>query len=351
MEQDNVRPPKKPLLRPQGVNFHGEGSSAYQNHNGIKLSPYNYIDDSFRIFADNGLGHVRVPFYWESWELDPNSCCQDLIAVAEAGDKYDIKCIYDNHQWECSSWLGWGIGMPNSLISQYYEKRTGIVPDHKSIRDFWNKWWDRQIKNTDGVDGWDAQLEYLKKIVNLLKDRKSTLGFEILNEPEVFSLSHSRMVGHYHDYMIRELRKITDKPLLFCWALPHGVFDNPLLQALVRPSTKDNNIIYDGHAYPPSLSRMIYFKSITALMGNIPLYMGEFNSGYTNGTRLTQTQISEYIKRFRDFGVCGWALWRWSYIKDQNIPAFNLTNIVDNRIQPGTYFKYLTEASNRFYKK
>ena len=141
-----------------------------------------------------------MPFYCESWELDPSSCKQDLIAIAEGADKYDIKCIYDNHQWECSSWLGWGIGMPNSLISHYYEKRTGNVPDHNSIRDFWNRWWNRQLKNTDGVDDWDAQLDYLKKIVNLLKDRKSTLGFEILNEPEVFSLSHYRKVGHYHDY-------------------------------------------------------------------------------------------------------------------------------------------------------
>ncbi|HEX5891463.1 MAG TPA: hypothetical protein VFY41_01255 [Nitrososphaeraceae archaeon] len=26
-------------------------------------------------------------------------------------------CLYDNHQWECSSWLGQEIAIPNSLIS------------------------------------------------------------------------------------------------------------------------------------------------------------------------------------------------------------------------------------------
>lgn len=31
-------------------------------------------------------------------------------------------------------------------------------------------------------------------------------------------------------------------------------------------------------------------------------------------------------------------------ILDQNIPAFNLTSIVDNRIQPGIYFKHLINA-------
>jgi hypothetical protein len=76
------------------------------------------------------------------------------------------------------------------------------------------------------ADGWDAQLDYLKravKLLKLLKHRKSTFGFEILNEPEVYSISHYRKVGHYHDYMIKELRKITEKPLFFCWALPRKV--------------------------------------------------------------------------------------------------------------------------------
>ena len=49
-------------------------------------------------------------------------------------------------------------------------------------------------------------------------------------------------------------------------------------------------------------------------MGDIPLYMGEFNSGFTPGTTLTQKQFSEYVKRFKKFRTCGWALWRWSYI-------------------------------------
>jgi hypothetical protein len=140
--------------------------------------------------------------------------------------------------------------------------------------------------------------------------------------------------------MIRELRKITDKPLFFCWALPRGVVDTPVLQVFVAPSTKDN-VIYDGHAYPPSLSRMLYFRSIALLMGNIPLYMGEFNSGFTNGTTLTQNQVYEYVERFTSFAIYGWALWRWSYIQDQNIPAFNLTKIVNNRYNQGLILNIL----------
>lgn len=333
-----------------GINFHGYGSALYQNKPNT-TPPENYIEDSFRIFANSGITCVRVTFYWESWELNRDQCIIDLKGIADAGDKYGIMCIYDNHQWECSSWIGDGIGMPNSVMSQYYPRKICKGNDkldnekyYEIKSDFWNRWWNRNIKTVDEKDGWDAQLEYLKSVIRYLDTHKSTFGFEILNEPEVFSFGHYRQIGKYHEYMLKELRKITEKPLLFCWALPHGVIDNPVSQALVRPTTKDNNVIYDGHAYPPSVSRMLYFKSIALMMGNIPLYMGEINSGFTNGTILTQDQVYEYLKLLKRFGSHGWGFWRWSYIVDQKIPAFNMANTINNRIQPGVYFNYLINA-------
>jgi hypothetical protein len=41
---------------------------------------------------------------------------------------------------------------------------------------------------------------------------------------------------------------------------------------------------------------------------------------------------------FKRVGTCGWALWRWSYMEDLNIPAFNPTKVVKDSIQPGPYF-------------
>ncbi|CAN5364641.1 hypothetical protein BH18THE2_BH18THE2_29170 [soil metagenome] len=327
-------------LKPVGINFHCYGSAAYQNRC-TPIPPSNYVEDSFRIFADSKIVCVRVTFHWESWELDPDLCCEDLKNIAEIADKYGIMCIYDNHQWECSSWIGCGVGMPNSLMSVNCKKRTGrSKPDRNTKENFWRKWWNRKILTADGEDGWDAQLDFLSSIVKLLDGHKSTFGFEVLNEPEVYKISDYKNVGRYHHYIIKELRRITDKSLLFSWALPHGgVTDNPILQALVSPKIKDN-VLYDSHSYPPSISRMMYFRLISFLMGNIPVYMGEFSSGFTNGTILTQEQLSAYVKRFEKFGTHGWALWRWSYIEDKNIPAFNLTRIIENRIQPGPIFNH-----------
>jgi hypothetical protein len=71
-----------------------------------------------------------VTFHWESWEYDPNLCCENL---AEIADKYGIMCIYDNHQWECSSWIGCRVGMPNSLMSVNYKKHRNGVNNESSI--------------------------------------------------------------------------------------------------------------------------------------------------------------------------------------------------------------------------
>jgi len=79
-------------------------------------------------------------------------------------------------------------------------------------------------------------------------------------------------------------------------------------------------------------------------MRNVPLYLGEFNSGFTSGAILNQDQLSEYMNMCKKSEVYGCALWRWSYIHDQNIPAFNLARIVDGKIQPGTYFNYFVKA-------
>ena len=143
--------------------------------------------------------------------------------------------------------------------------------------------------------------------------------------------------------MVKELRKITNKPLFFCWALPHEVIDTAISQALVAPTSKDN-VIFDGQSYPPSTTSMAYFKTISLLMGNVSLYIGEFNSGFTNGVKITEDQIYEFVRRFEQFSIYGWAMWRWSYLQDLNIPAFNLTQIIDGKIQPNICFNYFKDA-------
>ncbi len=100
-----------------GVNFDGFKISEYQNSSKL-IPPQRYIQDSFKIFREHGIDIVKIPVYWESYEKDPKGFIQELDIISDEADKSNISCLYDNHQWECSSFLGYGIGFPNSIVSQ-----------------------------------------------------------------------------------------------------------------------------------------------------------------------------------------------------------------------------------------
>ena len=56
-------------------------------------------------------------------------------------------------------------------------------PINEDLRNFWNNWWDRKFVVLM-EDGWDSHSVILKSCKRV-KDNRSTLGFEILNEPQL----------------------------------------------------------------------------------------------------------------------------------------------------------------------
>lgn len=100
---------------------------------------------------------------------------------------------------------------------------------------------------------------------------------------------------------------------------------------------------------PPCSYNLKFFKFASALIQKVQIYIGEFNSGYKYETSLSKDQLIEYLRLFRQYKIFGWALWRWYYVKDGNIPAFNLTAMENGRITPNTNFFNLTEALSEIY--
>jgi hypothetical protein len=329
-----------------GVNFEGFKCADYQNRPKVIQSPKNYISDSFKIFAENGLNCVRVPVYWESFEKDPPGFKEELDNISNQADKYNISCIYDNHQWMCSSYLGYGRGFPNSILRPFFnrdnpENFSLNKPNHEDLEKFWNAWWDRKMITAEGKEGWDAQLEYFTTVVNNLKDKKSTYGFEILNEPQVFRQKDFKNVSYYNDFFIKNIAKLTDKTLFFCYTSSGSLkaIDFPWNQSKTKPSIKiKNNIILDIHPYPPNFIISIYYKLISRLLKNIPLFVGEFNSSIGENARISPSQYKQYIKRLNNFSTPGGLFWQWSHMEDAGHPAFNLAKIVDERIHPNENF-------------
>ncbi len=328
-----------------GVNFDGVKIAERQNHQKA-APPSNYISDSFRIFSENGLKCLRIPFYWESFEKDPNGFIQELEVISEEADKNDLVCIYDNHQWECSSSLGYGIGFPNSLLCATLQQRHTThdpwSPPHKrELETFWNQWWDRKAVDSEKNDGWELQRELLQIVINKLNKKKSTFGFEILNEPQVYRNSDFKKVSEYHNFMVENLEKYTEKPFLFSYVYPNSIrsFGFPWRQSKTRPTIKTKNrMIYDIHPYPPYFIVLLYYKLVSALMKNDTMFAGEFNSGVKENATINPKQHSQYIKRLSGFSLYGATFWWWSYELDNAHPAFNLTKVAENRIYPNENF-------------
>ena len=265
-----------------GVNFHGFSCALRQNGEVTPSSqpqqpPDDYMDDSFRIFEQSGVQCIRVPLYWESYERNPECFNQEIDSISSLADKYGISCIYDNHQWKCSSYFGDGIGFPNSLLQSSFGEDLSAInstgyPSKQILKKFWNGWWDRKLKTTEGKDCWDAQLEFLEGVINRIESKNSTLGFEILNEPMIFRQADFGKVGIYHDYFIKRISALTDKSLFFCFTSsdPLITLNVPWEQAKTKPTDNvDNKIIFDVHPYPPTSLTMGYYKSICWLMKNI----------------------------------------------------------------------------------
>ena len=94
----------------------------------------------------------------------------------------------------------------------------------------------------------------------------------------------------------------------------------------------------------PGYILSIYYKLISRLLKNIPLFVGEFNSSIGENARITASQYKQYIKRLNNFSIPGGLFWQWSYIEDAGHPAFNLAKIVDERIHPNENFENYINA-------
>lgn len=337
-----------------GLNFDGIKVSDYQNRS-KPLPPQEYIKHSFKIFLEHGIDAVRIPVYWESYEKDPGGFIEELTLISDEADKNNISCIYDNHQWECSSFLGYGIGFPNSIISPLFRDNSFNHDPYKSpskehLEKFWNNWWNRTIKSIDGEDGWTKQLEFLQKVIATVNNKKSTIAFELLNEPQVFRHRDFKKVSKYHDNLLSKITDLTDKPLIFCYSYAGRFYalNFPWTQAKIKPSLPvSNKILFDIHPYPPYYIVMLYFKLILKLMKIDAVLAGEYNSGTCKGVKISSSQHERYLKTFNKFLPFGVMFWQWSYISDNDHPAFNLAKNVDGIIAPNDNFDDLTKAKSK----
>lgn len=355
-----------------GVNMKGYHTSMPQARTIGSIMPANYFDDSFKLISEAGMNHVRFVFYWESYERDPTNFMLELQSVAQAADKYNVNVIYDNHQFHTSSWFNpqRGTGFPSFLFQDNpaYPAGNGGGPKYAPAKAWWTDWWNQAVKDTNGTDGWTLQAEFLKKIVGTLDSHKSTLGYEILSEPQVHSVDQWEKIGKFNTFMVNELRKFTSKVLVYSMNIPIDLKSpiNLIPENLAKMKPQNStNIVFKISIYGlPTESSYQQQKFNTFLKASnitgVPIYVGEWNNVLREQTvndegasvfeinpfesDITQEQANLFVKTFKDLGIWGLAYWKWDFTS-LDTPNFNLISIGDDgEIATNKYFRQLKIA-------
>jgi len=355
MNKVNAQPGHQTNVLFKGVNMKGlYTSTIHKNLSSIPF-PDNYYSDSFKLIKSAGMNHIRYVLYWQAYENDPQSFIEELETVASLADKWGLHVIYDNHQFHTSSWLDpvRGSGFPPSLFKDKmsYPIGSGGSPGNSSANKWWSNWWNHTITDNRGFDGWTLQIGFLKKVIETVQNHSSTLGYEILNEPQIQSADQWEKIGKYNTIVANELRKITNRTLVFDMTIPvdfRNLKINMTLGNIAKllPENK-NNIVFKISLYGIPTAGSYAEQKLNLLSGlthitGVPLYIGEWNDvdreerisveGKTTSkinqeiSDLNQTEADIMTKKFKDIGVWGWAFWNWSYLPDSS-PVFNLISV------------------------
>jgi polyhydroxyalkanoate synthesis regulator phasin len=351
-----------------GVVMKGAFVSMKQDDNGSPSAPENYIEDSLKMISEAGLNHVRFVFYWEAYERDPEAFINEIKSVANAADKYGLKIIYDNHQWHTSSWFEEkATGFPWSLFQGEYSKGAGGNTHDKEAKVFWADWWDRSVKDNGRKDGWALMAEFLKKIVLVVDNHSSTLGYEILSEPHVDNRGQWSKIGKFNSYITTELRNITSKTIIYSMNVPIDLNSHinisPKNLAKMAPSNKENiafkvSVYAAPHGDGYQEKRFDIFLKTSDLTG-VPLYIGEWNNVVRTKeggisklnpdmSELTKTDAKQILGALKKAGVWGTAFWRWDY-QEVATANFNLVSYNNGNLKPTKYFGILEDTVEKIY--
>ena len=364
-----------------GVNMRGYYTSMPQSRDFKFPFPDNYYDTSFKdISKANIVDHVRYRFYWESYVRNSSAFLKEIEDVAKTADKYGIKVVYDNHQFHTSSWLnaGRGTGFPPYFFTDHalYEQDSGGTPKSAVSKTWWTNWWNNAM-TVNGSDGWTLQLDFLKKIVSITDKHPSTLGYEILSEPQVHSEDQWAKIGKYNTFMTDELRKITNKTIIYSMNIPidlkSSINVNAANLAKMTPQNKQNVVFkFSLYGIPDDgyqSDKLQLFENASRIAG-VPLYIGEWNNVKRVETYndhgekiwviddvqsdISQADANAIVGKFRDIGIWGLAYWEWSFVPNDT-PNFNLVNVTSDKVtgketmQPTEYFKIIENAYKELF--
>jgi hypothetical protein len=171
------------------------------------------------------------------------------------------------------------------------------------------------------------------------------LGYEILSEPQVHNKNQWSKIGKYNTFMTKELRKLTDKTLIYSMNIPIDLKSpiqvNAENLAKMSPNNKQNIVFkFSLYGIPKDgyqSDKLQLFENASRIAG-VPLYVGEWNNVKRVATTLegkksfvisarqsdiSQTDANTILQKFKGIGIWGMAYWSWSFLPEKT-PNFNL---------------------------
>ena len=212
-------------------------------------------------------------------------------------------------------------------------------------------------------------LDFLKRVVNTVDNHESTLGYELLSEPQVHSSDQWQKIGTFNTFMVNELRKFTDKTISYSMNIPVDLKSpigvNPENLALMAPGNK-TNVIFKISLYglptPDTYQgdRLAIFQRASEI-AQVPLYIGEWNNVLREEavneegqqvfninpelSNISQEQADLIVQTFKDIDSWGMAYWQWR-VDAHQVANYNLINVTraTGEIIPTKYFDILKNA-------
>jgi len=329
---DNPGPTDSDWKGLHGVNFIDPVLSKKERKDNVAPNPA-YVTKYMGFAKKYNFNIIRVPIYWEAYVGNEENFLAETELIAKEAQKHGIKVIYDNHHFFATSHWGadirrGGIGFPSMLTGQYNPVGDGNTQTdnygHAEVRAFWDDFFNNKVRNVP--DAWSLQANYMKAVIERVDKYDNVLGYEILNEPHLWKKEHYTDLGEYHTAIVKKLRQVTDKTIIFTRETTHGSYNrDPDYEKLILPLDPDKNVMYWPHTYqPPSrdagqlqVKQFKRYQSEWAAMGyDVKIGIGEWGTqsnqiaglpgiDEAEGQALMDSFVSTWAKE--DWPVTYWA--------------------------------------------
>jgi hypothetical protein len=261
----------------------------------------------FPMIQSLGFNLIRLPLSWNIYEQNTTKYLGYMTEIANEADSLGLKVVYDFH----TSSAGYepSVFFPSSLALTY---GTGCT--------FYTNWWEGKVVYA-GYSGWNAEwITFMQPVLKDVNSHSSTIGYEILNEPNPCGASLSNLKS-FEQYQANNFQANTNKSIVFM-----GPYVGLQLgeDEYVAP-TGITNLVMDVHCYIEQYcggyNFTMFQQDMAGVYGvgtklGVPIWIGEWsvcnpapclvNESYSNRI------VRAYNSAFQQYNFAD-TYWVWRY--------------------------------------